>query len=116
MPTPIIPAVEESILSRGFSRRQLGRIASVLTAGAALPFYNEAAFAQRAARGEMSSDAVRINSNENPLGPCGDALDAITKVARFGGRYSPNNEQGQMVDALAASEGVKNDYISIFAG
>jgi histidinol-phosphate aminotransferase len=117
MQTPIAPAVEESILSRGFSRRQLGRIASVLTAGAALPFYNEAAFAQRAAaRREMSDDAVRINSNENPLGPCEDALDAITKVARFGGRYSPHNEQGQMVETYAAVEGVKADYVSIFAG
>jgi hypothetical protein len=43
------PAAEESILSRGFTRRQLARMASVLTAGAALPFYSEAAFAQRAA-------------------------------------------------------------------
>ncbi len=62
-------SIEENLLSRGFSRRHLGRIASVFAAGAALPFYNEAAFAQRARRGEMSADAVRINSNENPLGP-----------------------------------------------
>lgn len=116
MQTPIAPAVEESILSRGFSRRQLGRIASVLTAGAALPFYNEAAFAQRASRGEISEDAVRISSNENPLGPCEDALDAITKVAKFGGRYSPHNEQGQMQATFAAVEGVKPDYVTIFAG
>ncbi len=116
MQTPIAPAVEESILSRGFSRRQLGRIASVLTAGAAFPFYNEAAFAQRAVRSEMAADAVRINSNENPLGPCNDALEAITKVAKFGGRYSPNNESGQMVDAYAAVEGLKPESVSIFAG
>jgi len=115
MPKPLA-AVEDSILSRGFSRRQLGRIAGVLTAGAALPFYNEAAFAQRAVRGQANDDAVRINSNENPLGPCADALDAITKVARFGGRYSPHNEQGQMVEAVAASEGIKPEYVSIFAG
>jgi len=116
MQTPIAPAVEESILSRGFSRRQLGRIASVLTAGAAFPFYNEAAFAQRAVRSEMAADAVRINSNENPLGPCNDALDAITKVAKFGGRYSPNNESGQMVETYAAVEGLKPESVSIFAG
>ena len=64
----------------------------------------------------MPADAVRINSNENPLGPCEDALTAITKVARFGGRYSPNNEVGQMTDAFAAVEGMKPEYISIFAG
>ena len=116
MPQALPLAAEESFLSRGFSRRQLGRIASVLTAGAALPFYNEAAFAQRGARGQMSEDAVRINSNENPLGPCPEALDAISSVARFGGRYSPHNEQGDMVKAVAGVENLKQEYISIFAG
>ena len=67
-------AAEGDLLGRGFSRRQLGRIAAVLTAGATLPFYNEAALAQRAMRGEIPPDAVRINSNENPLGPCSEAL------------------------------------------
>jgi len=109
-------AAEDSILSRGFSRRQLGRIASVLAAGAALPFYNEAAYAQRALRGEMSPDAVKINQNENPIGPCPEALDAISAVAKFGGRYSPHNEQGEMTKAIAETQGLKPDYIAVFAG
>jgi histidinol-phosphate aminotransferase len=116
MPQVLSPAVEGSFLSRGFSRRQLGRIASAITAGAALPFYNEAAFAQRANRGSMASDGVRINSNENPLGPCDVALEAIYKVAKFGGRYSPNNESGDLVAAVADVEGLKPSYISPFAG
>lgn len=110
-------AAEESLLSRGFSRRQLGRIASVFAAGAALPFYNEAAYAQRAMRrNEMSPDAVRINSNENPLGPCQDALEAIYSVAKFGGRYSPHNENGQMAEMAASTEGVKPENITVYAG
>ncbi len=109
-------SIEENLLSRGFSRRHLGRIASVFAAGAALPFYNEAAFAQRARRGEMSADAVRINSNENPLGPCQDACEAIAQVARFGGRYSPHNEVGEMVKITASIEGVKPEYITAYAG
>src|SRR5258706_4706126 len=112
----LVRAAEESLLSRGFSRRQLGRIASVLTAGAALPFYNEAAFAQRARRGEVSAEAVRISSNENPLGPCQDALDAIYQVAKFGGRYSPHNEVCEMIQITAAMEGVKPEYITAYAG
>lgn len=112
-------AAEESLLSRGFSRRHLGRIASVFAAGAALPFYNEAAFAQRAmrgSRGEMSPDAVRINSNENPLGPCGDALEAINAVARFGGRYSPHNEVPVLTKTIAELENVKPEYVTVYAG
>jgi histidinol-phosphate aminotransferase len=81
----------ESFLQRGFTRRQVGRIASVLTAGAAMPFYNEFAMAQEAERrmgrrGPMPADAVRISSNENPLGPCKAGLEALTKVAPYGGR------------------------------
>lgn len=118
MPQALPLSAAESLLTRGFSRRQLGRIASVLTAGAALPFYNEAAFAQRAmrGRGEIAPDAVRINSNENPLGPCPEALEAINHVAKFGGRYSPFNEQGELTKAVSETEGLKPEYISIHAG
>jgi len=116
MPQVLSTADRESFLSRGFSRRQLGRIAGVLTAGATLPFYNEAAFAQRDVRQQLPADAVKINQNENPLGPCPEALEAINAVARFGGRYSPHNEAGQLVDAVAATEDVKPEYVSVFAG
>jgi histidinol-phosphate aminotransferase len=112
-----------SFLDRGFSRRDVGRIASLLTAGATLPFYNEYAMAQEAqrrmgggARRAMDPDAVRISSNENPLGPCKEGLEAIAKVAPFGGRYSPTNEQGDFVTAVAETEGVKESYVAAFAG
>ena len=80
---------ETESVARGFSRRHFARITSLLSAGAALPFYNEAALAQFATGRmgvPMPPDAVRIGSNENPLGPCKEALEAISKVAPFGGR------------------------------
>src|SRR5262245_59132436 len=53
------------------TRRQFGRMAALLTAGAALPFYNESALAQDLkAIANVPPDAVRLNTNENPLGPC----------------------------------------------
>src|SRR5690349_17353119 len=116
------PDLAESLLTKGFSRRQLGRIASLLTAGAALPFYNEFAMAQEATRRPgggrraMDPDAGRINQNENPMGPCKEGLDAIMKVAPQGWRYSPNNEQGDLVKAIADTEDVKPECISVFAG
>lgn len=115
----------ESFLQRGFTRRQVGRIASLLTAGAAMPFYNEFAMAQDAqrrtlgaggARRAMDPDAVRISSNENPLGPCKEGLEAMVKVGPYGGRYQPFNEQGSFVEAVAETEGVKISYVSPFAG
>ncbi len=118
MPPSLSVNDQESILTRGFSRRQLGRIATALTAGAALPFFNEAAFAQNAmrGRGDMSPNAVRINSNENPLGPCPEALEAICQVAKFGGRYSPHDEQGALTKTIAKVEDLRPEYIQIYAG
>lgn len=104
------------LVERGFSRRSFGRIAAMLTAGAALPFYSEAALAQLSAiSGPIPPDAVRINANENPLGPCPEALEAIYKVARNGGRYL-HEQTSQLRDLLAEQEGLKPEYVQIFAG
>lgn len=114
------PNQTDSLLKRGFSRRDIGRIASLLTAGAAMPFYNEFSMAQAAApqRGRRGNDpdAVRIDQNENPLGPSQEGLEAIAKVAPHGGRYSPFGEQGELVTTIAEMEGVKESYIAPFAG
>jgi histidinol-phosphate aminotransferase len=64
----------------------------------------------------MPPDAVRINENENPLGPCTEALEAIYQVAKFGGRYSPHNEVGELVKTASALSGLKPDYLAPFAG
>jgi len=59
---------KDDFMKRGFSRRDLGRVAAMIAAGAALPFWNEPAMAQLSAiRGPMPADAVKINANENPL-------------------------------------------------
>ena len=60
-------------LKRGFSRRSFGRIATMVAAGSTLPFYNESALAQLSQVRGAPADAVIINANENPLGPCAEA-------------------------------------------
>lgn len=101
---------------RGFSRRNFGRLAAVLTAGASLPFYNESAMAQLSAiRGPMPADAVKINANENPLGPCPEAAEAIHNIVQKGGRYLYEETFG-FQETLASQEGVKPDYVQPYAG
>lgn len=39
-------AERRDFLTRGFSRRDLGRLAGMLAAGASLPFFNESSMAQ----------------------------------------------------------------------
>jgi histidinol-phosphate/aromatic aminotransferase/cobyric acid decarboxylase-like protein len=106
---------KRDLLSRGFSRRSLGRIAAVITAGASLPFYNEPAMAQLSAVRGMPPDAVKINANENPLGPCPEALAAIHAVAKNGGRYLYEETFG-FQELFAEQEGVKANYVQPYAG
>jgi histidinol-phosphate aminotransferase len=104
------------LLRRGFSRRDFGRLAALLTAGTALPFYNEAALAQGlSAMRDLPPDAVRINANENPMGPCAEAAAAICKIVPEGGRYL-YGETFSFTDILAEQEGVPRDHVMPFAG
>ncbi len=113
--------VQADLVKRGFSRRSFGRIATVLTAGAALPFYDERALAQLSMVRNMPPDAVKINANENPLGPCPEAADAIYNSVKKGGRYM-YEETYTLAETMAGIEGVKfgykpNDaYLEIYAG
>lgn len=60
-------------------------------------------------------DAVLINANENPLGPCGVACDAVNTVASQGGRYS-DWMTDDLIKTFAAIEGLKPQYIRAFPG
>ncbi len=110
------PESRRDLLRRGFSRRDFGRLAALLTAGAALPFYNESALAQGlSATPNLPPDAVKINANENPMGPCPEAAEAIHKVVSQGGRYL-YNETFAFVAAMAEVDGVSRDHVMPFAG
>jgi histidinol-phosphate aminotransferase len=105
---------QEDFLSRGFSRRNFGRLATMLTAGAALPFYNEPALAQLS-RVDAPPDSVFINSNENPLGPSQPAREAAKAMVDNGGRYL-FGETTKVKSLLAQQEGLPEDHVKIYPG
>jgi histidinol-phosphate/aromatic aminotransferase/cobyric acid decarboxylase-like protein len=109
--------VEQSkeLVARGFSRRNFGRLATMLAAGSTLPFMNEPAMAQLSMVKDMPADAVKIDANENPMGPCAEALEAIHKAASNGGRYD-YQLTSNMTETLAEQEGVKPSYVKAYAG
>jgi histidinol-phosphate aminotransferase len=111
----LTPDQKSDLVKRGFTRRSFGRIGALVGAGAALPFYNEAALAQLSAIGRIPPDGVKINANENPLGPCPEALEAIYSVAKKGGRYL-YEETADFAKTLADQEGVKPSYVMPFGG
>jgi len=116
MNDPFGPEQRRDFARRGFTRRDFARIAGLLTAGATLPFYNEATLAQGlSALPELGADAVRINANENPMGPCPEAIEAINAVVAKGGRYL-YGETSTFVETLAGVEGLSPDHVAPFAG
>ena len=69
---------QADLVKRGYSRRSFGKIASLIAAaGASVPLFNEPAMAQLSMVKSMPADAVKINANENPMGPCPEAAEAI---------------------------------------
>src|SRR5262245_20396577 len=101
----------------GVSRRAFTRMASALAGVATLPFYNESslAFAQLSKSGPLAPDGVKINANENPLGPCPAAAEAAARVIKSGGRYWYELTD-ELEELLAEGEDLDVNYVRAFAG
>ena len=107
------------------SRRSFLRMASA--AAVAAPILTEAhlAWAQTStntasrfhggARQSVPPDAVLINANENPLGPCKVACAALTEIAPHGGRYD-FEQTIALGKTIQQVEGLSEDSIAIYAG
>lgn len=94
-----------------FSRRSFLQFSA---AAAAFHMVTEPMLAA-AARRPVAADAVMIDSNENPLGPCQSARDAISAIIPQGGRYS-DNLTDDLVHTFAQVEGLNPDYLHVFPG
>jgi histidinol-phosphate aminotransferase len=114
MQTVLTRDQKRDFFNRGFSRRDLGRIAAILTTGAALPFYNEPALAQFS-KVAAPPDAVMINANENPLGPCDEARKAMHAIIDRGGRYL-FGETDRFRETIAEMENLRSSSVTPYAG
>jgi len=122
----LLRKTEESLLERGYSRRHIARIA--MGAAAVIPFFNEFAQAQqaerRAARAnrqggprqDFDPEVVRITSNENPMGPCKEGIEAMARVGPLGWRYNPQGENLEFDALLQTTENVKPGYVNGYPG
>ncbi len=116
------PKVERELLDRGYTRRNIARIA--LGASAALPFFHEFALAQQAARraggggrnAAADPDVIRISGNENPMGPSKQGLESISQVAPRAWRYGPVGDNQELQSVIESTEGVKSGYATLFPG
>jgi histidinol-phosphate aminotransferase len=97
------------------SRRSFLSLSAAASAALALRVVTEPMLAHAARRQHLPSDGVMIDANENPLGPCAAAREAVVAIAPQGGRYS-DWLADDLVKQLAQLEGVKADYIRLYAG
>ncbi|MGA3316757.1 MAG: pyridoxal phosphate-dependent aminotransferase [Candidatus Korobacteraceae bacterium] len=98
-----------------FSRRSFLQVSSAASAAVALGIVTEPMLAYAQELPYAPVGGVRINANENPLGPCAAARSAIAAIMPEAGRYRFRLTE-EFVGLYAQSVGVKADHVRIFAG
>jgi histidinol-phosphate aminotransferase len=95
-----------------FSRRSFLQCSA---AAAAFHMVTEPMLAAAAAHRPFTTDAVFIDSNENPLGPGQSARDAISTIIPQGGRYCDNLTE-DLIHTFAQLEGLNPESVHVFPG
>lgn len=98
------------------TRRELARLLGVGAMGLALPRGSlEGHFAREALGFVPPVTAIRLNANENPLGPSPAAMRAIGKLGAEMGRY-PFRQEDALGKRIAELEGLPPTHVEIFQG
>ena len=103
-------ASSADLLQRGYNRRDLGRIAALLGAGAV------AARPAWAAAAQTAPGKVLIDSNECWTGPMEPGQAAAQAIIARSNRYEPGNERDKFIAAVVKADGVPADHVSPWPG
>jgi histidinol-phosphate aminotransferase len=104
---------------RSFLRFSALQLSAAASTAAALRVMTEPMLAHAAATAIPSTSnmtsAIWIDQNENPLGPCPAAREAVTSMAAQGGRYFTNLTD-DFEKNFAESVGLKQEFVSASPG
>ncbi|MFZ0297560.1 MAG: pyridoxal phosphate-dependent aminotransferase [Candidatus Sulfotelmatobacter sp.] len=106
-----MPSGNVSPSRRTFLQRSLQLSATA----AAFRIVTEPMLAAAARHRPFSTEAVMIDSNENPLGPSQPARDAMSAILPLGGRYM-DNLTDELIHTFAQQEGLNPESVHVFAG
>ena len=107
----------DDLLGRGYSRRQLYKIAAVFGMGAAAAAtMGRPAWASAGIPDPAPSAKVRIGANECWTGPLAPGQAAAAGIIAMGNRYSPHDERGDFIKAVMQVEGVPYDHVAPWPG
>ena len=98
-----------------FSRRSFLHLSAAASAAAVFRTLGEAQMAAAARPATHAPNAVIIDSNENPLGPCQSAREAVATIIPQGGRYQFDLTR-DLTDLFARSEGLDPDWVRTTVG
>lgn len=96
------------------SRRSFLTLSAAASAACALRILTEPMLANARVH-NAPKDAVRIDANENPLGPSASAREAAAAIIAQGGRYS-DWLTDDLVKTLAEKEGLKVEQVRVYPG
>lgn len=115
-PEALDPAAQDDLLSRGYGRRDLARIAAIFGAGAVAAAAGRPAWASGGVPDPAPTAKVRIGANECWTGPLAPGQAAAAKIIGLSNRYAPRDERGDFLRAVSAVEGVPADHVAPWPG
>ncbi len=109
---------QDDLLQRGYSRRQLLRIATVFGASAVAlaATAGRPAWASGGVPDPAPAAKVRINANECWTGPMAPGQTAAAAIIAASNRYSPQDQRGDFMRAVMQVEKVPLDYVAPWPG
>ncbi len=110
------PEADDDLLTRGFARRDLARIAAVFGAGAVAASVGRPAWASGGVPDPAPAAKVRIGANECWTGPLAPGAKAASTMIGQGNRYSPQDQRGDFIKAVMTVEGVPADHVAPWPG
>lgn len=106
----------DDLLSRGYGRRDLARLAAVFGIGALAAARGTPAWASAGVPDPAPSAKTRIGANECWTGPLAPGQQAAAKIIASSNRYSPHDERGDFIKAVMQVEGVPYDHVAPWPG
>src|SRR5882762_137168 len=106
----------EDLLDRGYSRRQLLRIATVFSSVSVAASFGRPVWASGGVPDLAPEAKVRIGANECWAGPLGPGQSAATAIISSSNRYSPQDQRGDFIKAVMQVEHVPYDHVAPWPG
>ena len=116
MRSNLLEEAGDDLLVRGYSRRQLGRILTVFSVGAAAASAGRPAWASGGVPDPAPDAKIRIGANECWTGPLAPGQAAAAAIIPMGNRYSPRDEHGDFIRTVMKVEGVPAGYVAPWPG